>query len=562
MPTPATEQHAGADQRDPAARPRPDGATREKRRAEFARLFDREPPFAPEAEMALLGALLLDPKMLADVVPFIQSGEQFYSPANAIIFDTIVQTHDFVQNGDIVLIVDALRAKGVLKQVGDAAYLLQLGESSPSPAAAPYYARIVSEKARLRRLIHAAEEMLYDAYHAGDFGPEGARDVLDKAQGLIFDIAEKSDLVDAEMLNELLHQAMLHLEQHDGRLVTGLSTGFADLDEMTSGLQRGEFIVIAARPSMGKTALALNLAEQVALSGESGSPTPVAIYSLEMSRLAVANRMMCARSGVDSHLLRTNRLGPEHYRRLFQACDELRKASIYIDDSPGLSVFSLRTRARRLVARHGIRCVIVDYLQLLTAPAASRESRQVEVSAISRGIKSLARELNIPVICLSQLNRGSEQREGHRPRMSDLRESGSIEQDADVVMLLHREEYYHQADPQWAQENPDKAGVAELIIAKQRNGPTGHVELVWDARTTRFKPYAGRQYAPHTPSYTEPKGGAGHAGSGARAGALAGAGAASASRARPEAPFHPAPPPRSAPDERKWDEEADDEIPV
>jgi replicative DNA helicase len=270
---------------------------------------------------------------------------------------------------------------------------------------------------------------------------------------------------------------------------------------MLSGLQPGELLIIAARPSMGKTAVAMNIAEQIALGGTPWNPgagpqVPVAVFSLEMSKASVSLRLLSARSGVNAHELRTGGLDDDTYERVFQAYQELSKAKIFIDDSPSLSVTALRARARRLVRQHDVKVIVIDYLQLLTAPAQGKESRQVEVSAISRGIKALARELNVPIICLSQLNRASEQREGNRPRMSDLRESGSIEQDADVIMLLHREEYYHVQDPSWAEENPDKLGVAELIVAKQRNGPVGVVSLTWDNRTTRFKNHDPHARAP------------------------------------------------------------------
>jgi replicative DNA helicase len=257
-------------------------------------------------------------------------------------------------------------------------------------------------------------------------------------------------------------------------------------------------VVIAARPSMGKTALALNLAEQMARGGRTpwnphpkGPDAAVALFSLEMSKTAIAQRFLSALSGVNSHDLRGGKsFAGDEWNRIIGACGELKECPILVDDTPGLTVLALRARARRMVAQHDVRAIIVDYLQLLTAPGSARESRQVEVSAISRSIKALARELNVPVICLSQLNRASEQREGNRPRMSDLRESGSIEQDADVVMLLHREDYYHVGNPEWADENPDKVGTAELIIAKQRNGPTDVVRMTWDAKTTRFKSYS------------------------------------------------------------------------
>jgi hypothetical protein len=284
--------------------------------------------------------------------------------------------------------------------------------------------------------------------------------------------------------------------------MSGVATGYYDLDDKLRGLQPGELLVLAARPSMGKTALALNLAEQMACGGISSGQTPtkrvhVGIFSLEMSKQALVQRMLSARSGVQGQLLRGGtRMGDKNLRDLMMAADELKAAPIYIDDSPDLTVLNLRARARRMVAQHGVKAIMIDYLQLMSAPGAARESRQVEVSTISRGVKALARELKVPILCLSQLNRASESREGNRPRMSDLRESGSIEQDADVILLLHREEYYHVQDESWKQENPDKVGIAEIIIAKQRNGPTGVVKLYWDNNTTRFKNYDAHMQAP------------------------------------------------------------------
>ncbi|MHC4975097.1 MAG: replicative DNA helicase [Planctomycetota bacterium] len=473
---------------------------------ELGKLFDRMPPQALEAEMSLLGSMILDHTTTGDVLQHIRSSDSFYSQQHGAIFDALVETYDVHHSGDLVQLLDALQNKGVLDDIGGGDYLVQLAESVPTAVNAPHYARIVSEKHKLRRLIDAAGQIVYDAYHAGELGPEGAKETLDNAEKMIFDIAEEATGAEAATLQELLHQAIDSLIENDGKILSGLDTGYHKLNELTGGLQAGELIIVAARPSMGKTALALNLAEQIATIGHpNGGPAPVAVFSLEMSKQAVAQRLICATSGVDSHRLRRNTLNKDEHHRLQTACGDLSEVPLYIDDSPGLSVLQLRARARRMARQHDIKCIIVDYLQLLTAPGSARESRQVEVSAISRGIKALARELNIPVVCLSQLNRGAEQREGHRPRMSDLRESGSIEQDADVIALLHREEYYHTSNPSWADENPDKVGLAELILAKQRNGPTGVVEMIWDSSTTRFKNYAGRVY---TSSTMEPSSGA------------------------------------------------------
>jgi replicative DNA helicase len=468
-------------------------------------LFDKQPPASLEAEMSLLGAMILDPNVIPDVLSFVRNERDFYKSAHGEIFRAVVDVYDQRHSGDLVQIVDLLRDRGVLEQVGGEEYLVSLAEAVPTAVNAPHFARIVAEKAKLRRLIDAAGQILYDAYHAGELGPEGAREVLDAAEMRVFEIAQEQHATDPQALAELLEMELRRIEAADfeGGTLTGVPSGFHDLDELLRGFQPGEMIVLAARPSMGKTALALTLAEQVAIGGVPvpGAPparrTPVGIFSLEMSRNAIVQRLLSARSGVSSQALRGgHKIPDEDYRRLLMAAEDLKGAPIYIDDTPDLTVLNLRARARRMVAQYGVKVVMVDYLQLMSAPHASRESRQVEVSAISRGIKALARELNIPVIALSQLNRASEQREGNRPRMADLRESGSIEQDADVIMLLHREEYYHLHDEEWKRENEEKLGVAEVIVAKQRNGPTGVVKLMWDSSATRFRSYDPTARAP------------------------------------------------------------------
>ena len=457
----------------------------------LGRLFDREPPYSREAEMSLLGSMILDPTVIGDVLLLVRKPEEFHFPEHGHVFRALIEVYDKHHSGDLVQIQNRLRELGVYEQVGGDQKLIELAEAVPSAVNAPHYARIVAEKAKLRKLIDTAGKILYEAYHVGnDLGPEGAREVLDEAETRIFEIAEDDQANEPQALARLLQEEIDRLEAQDGQGFSGVPTGYAELDDMLRGLQAGELIIVAARPSMGKTALALNLAEQIALGGhvavrEDGKRVPIAVFSLEMSKSAVTQRLISQRSGLSSHHLRSGH--NVDFKRVIQACGELEQAPIYVDDTPNMTVMTLRARARRLVRQHGIRCIMIDYLQLLTSPAAARESRQVEVSTISRGIKALARELNIPIVCLAQLNRASEQREGNRPRMADLRESGSIEQDADVIILLHREDYYHVQNPDWALENPDKVGIAELIIAKQRNGPTGVVKLKWDANTTRFK---------------------------------------------------------------------------
>jgi len=465
---------------------------------DLSRVYDKLPPHAPEAEMALLGSIILDPFTLAEILPLVATPDDFYRQSNATVFRVLKEVYEREPRADLNVVADRLRERGELETIGGAAYLASLAEAVSTPSNAAIYAKIVQTKSRLRKLIGAANQIVHEAMHAGQDEPEEARQLIDRAEQAIFEIADDDQSADIQKLEELLRAEFERIADRDRGSVTGLLSGFVDLDEPLSGLQDGEMIIIAARPSMGKTALALNLAEQIAMGGSTpfepagDERVPVGVFSLEMSKSSLVQRLISAYSGVDSHKLRTGQFSQDDLvNRIRPACEVLERAPLYIDDSPSLSVTALRARARRMKQRFGIRCVVVDYLQLLTSPGQGRESRQVEVSAISRGIKAMARELSLPVICLAQLNRGSEQREGNRPRMSDLRESGSIEQDADVVLLLHREAYYHLSDPTWMEENEERANEAELIIAKQRNGPTGIVKLVWDNHTTRFKNRTG-----------------------------------------------------------------------
>ena len=452
----------------------------------LARLFQALPPHAMEAEAAVLGAIFLDGSVAGDVLQVLRSGSEFFKPAQGTIFDAMVSIYDRTGSMDIVQLNAALESRGVLEEVGGVDYLVRLAESTPTAANAVEHARLVRDKATIRDLIRAAGEILHDAHST----TAGADQVLQEAESRIFTIAQRRETTSASSLEQLLQETMEVLERNEGRHTSGLTSGFSELDEMTSGLQRGELLILAARPSMGKTALALNILEGIARSGK-----PVALFSLEMGRQQLAHRLLCARGGIDSHRLRRNMLRREDYQALYGACDALRQLQIHIDDTPGLTLLQLRSKARRLREKAGVEAIAIDYLQLMSAGTRT-ESRQMEVSEISRGIKAMARELGVPVLCLSQLNRASEQRDGHRPRMSDLRESGSIEQDADVVMMLHREEYYHAQEPGWAETNPEKVGVAELILAKQRNGPTGTVRLVWDGRHTCFRDYTSASPPP------------------------------------------------------------------
>ncbi|MEX2215766.1 MAG: replicative DNA helicase [Phycisphaeraceae bacterium] len=449
----------------------------EPSRADLAKLFDKIPPHAIESEAALIGAMILDSRVIGDVIEIIKSPDDFYQEKHGLIFSALVHLYDHHEKLDIVQIKQRLEDQGHLDNCGGVPYLIELGQSVPDPTNAPYYARIVRDKSVLRQLIDATGRILYDAYTSR----EPVQNLLDGAEKEIFKIAESPGGADMATLEQLVHETYQKLEAQEGRHITGLASGFFDLDELTAGLQPGELIILAARPSMGKTAFALNVAEHVGVSDKQS----VAVFSLEMSRQQLAQRLLCSRSGVDAQRVRRNMLRADDWPRLHQAMGELSDAPFFIDDTPGLTLLQLRAKARRMAARYDIKLIIIDYLQLMSAPGS--ESRQQEVSELSRGIKAMARDLSVPVVCLSQLNRASEGREGHRPRMSDLRESGSIEQDADVVLMLHREEYYHVNDPDWANENPAKQGLAEIIIAKQRNGPTGVVELRFDGATTRFQ---------------------------------------------------------------------------
>lgn len=476
------------------------------------KLFDKPPPHSLLAEMSLLGAIILEPSVIHEIIGILKDPSAFYLEAHAAIYGALLKTYDQKQAGNLVLLAEALSDSGQLNDVGGLKYLEKLAAETPGPATAVHFARIVADKHRLRKLISAGGQIVYDAYHAGDLGPEGAKPIIDAAEALVFEIAQAEESSDFSSLQQLVQQEYEKLIAMQGKGFSGIPTHYKDLDELTSGFQPGDMIIVAARPSMGKTALALNLAEQVAMGGSPWSskrtaPCPVAFFSLEMSKNAIAQRMLSARSGFSSHDMRSGRLSDADHDKICEAMYELAEAPVYIDDTPGLTVLGMRTRARRMVAQFGVKCIFIDYLQLMTAPNAAKESRQVEVSAISRGVKALARELKVPVICLSQLNRGPESRGDNRPKMSDLRESGSIEQDADVVALLHREAYYHVGDENWKIENEDRLNEAELIIAKQRNGPTDVVKLTWDNTITRFKDYGTMSGGTGLPSNFAVRGG-------------------------------------------------------
>jgi len=433
--------------------------------------FDRLPPHSIEAEMCLLASMMLDRDMVGQVISLIDR-DSFYQADHQIIYDQIIKLYEQNHPIDAVILCEELAKRQLLEEIGGRGYLAQILGTIPSAAHGAHYAGIVREKALLRQLIGASNEILRDAY-----APHEQADlILDKAEKRIFAIAEKKVGNAMEPLEDVLHEVFEMIENRGQR---GLESGFHELDDMLNGLQRGEMVIVAARPSMGKTAFALNVIEHLS----ADQRLPCAIFSMEMSKQQLAQRMLCSRGQIDAHKLRKGMLNSQEYTKLATIVGELAKAPIWVDDSPGLTPLELRAKARRLKLQHDIKCLMIDYMQLMDNPGP--ESRQQQISEISRAIKSVARELNIPVLCLSQLNRQTEGREGHRPRMSDLRESGSIEQDADVIMLLHREDYYKMTEPDFVPDN-----IAEIIIAKQRNGPTGTLKLTFLTKTTRFENFS------------------------------------------------------------------------
>jgi len=432
-------------------------------------LLQRVPPQNLEAERAVLGSLLLVNEHIGHVIDTL-SPDEFYSRSHRLIYQAVLDLYNRTEAVDFLTLQDQLRRGGELESVGGVEYLSRLTDVVPSAANVQHYTRIVRETAALRALIQAATDILSTAYEESQY----ADHLLDRAESRIFQIAERRLASDLIPLKDIVKRAMEHIENiHDrGSSITGLATGFTDLDELTAGLQPAELIVLASRPSIGKTTFGLNLAEHVAVA----QGKPVALFSLEMSIQQLAQNLLCLHRRVDAQRLRKGMLSQEERSELGLAAEVLYQAPIFLNDSPSLSILGLRAKARRLKRQHDIQLVILDYLQLMEPPPG--DSRQQQVAEISRALKGLARELRVPVLALSQLNRSPEAREDHRPRLADLRESGAIEQDADVVLMLHRDDAY---DPN---KNP---GVAELEVAKQRNGPTGRVRLTFLRECLRFE---------------------------------------------------------------------------
>jgi len=428
------------------------------------------PPQNLEAEQAVLGAMMLEPETGSSVFEMLQS-EDFYRDNHRLIFTAIQDLFEKGDPVDLVSVAEVLRQQGRLEQVGGIATISEIARSVPSAANVEYYARLVSEKALLRQLIRATSSILERGYEPG----EEARGLLEEAEKLILDLSRRRVKDGFSVIRDVLldtFEKIEYLYANKGNL-TGVPTFFTELDRMTSGWQPSDLVIIAARPSMGKTALVLNMAQNAAVRAK----VPVAIFSLEMSKEQLVQRMLCGEALVDQQRVRTGDLLDADWPKLTRAVGPLSDAPIFIDDTVGITLAELRSKARRLKSEHNLGLIIIDYLQLLSVGKRS-ESRQQEVAQISRTLKGIARELKVPVIALSQLNRGVEQRQDKRPIMSDLLESGAIEADADVISFIYRDEYYH--------PESEKKGIAELIIAKHRNGPVGTVELGFLKEFTKF----------------------------------------------------------------------------
>ncbi|OQX82173.1 MAG: replicative DNA helicase [Candidatus Omnitrophica bacterium 4484_70.1] len=432
--------------------------------------LEKIPPQNIEAEMAVLGAMLINEDAILEVIEVVDE-EDFYKEEHRIIFSSIVSLFDARKKVDILTVSEELNRKKLLEKVGGATYLTTLADFVPSSVNVGHYARIVREKGILRSLINNAHKILSLAYKE----EEEVNSILDKAEKLVFEISDARVEAGYTHIKEILKESIEAIESlyYKKSHITGIPTGFVDFDIKTAGLQRGDFIVVAGRPSMGKSAFVSNIVEYVGV--EEG--LPVAFFSLEMSRQQLIQRMLCSQAKVDIHKLRTGFLAPSEWPLLTSAAGKLSGAPIYIDDTPLMNIFEVRAKARRLKAHHDIKLLVIDYLQMIHT-LGRKESRQQEISEVSRALKALAKELDIPLIAVSQLSRAVETRADHRPQLSDLRESGAIEQDADVVVLLLREEYYN--------PTPENKGIAEVIIAKQRNGPVGSVFLGFMKEYMRF----------------------------------------------------------------------------
>lgn len=433
--------------------------------------MEQSVPFAEEAEAGIISAMFKDREVIQDIVQLVRDTD-FYKPENAILFKAILEIDESGQSVDLVTMTNKLRKENLLEKVGGVFYLGQIAAAPSTVYNVKQYAKIVQEKSTMRQLIRISDGIRNRCFDDA----EPVESILDDAERLVLDISKQRQRNDVTRVDEIVPTNLEKIEeaakQEDE--ITGIPSGFIDLDHMTNGWQRSDLIILAARPAMGKTALCLNMAANAAIDYH----YPVAIFSLEMSKEQLVMRMLAAAARIDQKRLRTGQLNPDEWGAFLQKIGPLTSAPIYIDDTPAITIRELRAKARRLQSREGdLGLILVDYLQLMGGSGNS-ENRQQEVSEISRSLKALARELNVPIIALSQLSRTVEQTKDKRPQLSHLRESGSLEQDADIVLFIHREEYYN--------EDTDRRGIADVIIAKHRNGPTGTVELAFQNELTRF----------------------------------------------------------------------------
>jgi len=433
--------------------------------------LEKIPPQNLEAEMAVLGSMLIDEDAISVAIESL-GRDSFYKDTHKRIFEAVLDLYNANKAVDLITLTDTLKRNGVLDEIGGVSFLTALVNSVPTAANISHYTNIVKEKSTLRNLINSATKIVSLCYESED----NVSEVVDNAERLVFEVSDSRPQSSYLHLKEIIKDSIEKIDRlyQKKAHVTGIPTGFIDFDRITSGLQASDLIVIAGRPSMGKSALAIGIAEYAGVMEK----IPVAIFSLEMSKEQLVQRMLCAHARVDAHKVRTGYLTPSDWPHLTAAAGKLSEAPIFIDDAPSISVMELRAKARRLKAHHDIQLIILDYLQLMRGDARV-ENRQQEISDISRSLKALARELRVPIVAISQLSRAVEARSDHRPQLSDLRESGAIEQDADVVVLILREEYYN--------PHPENQGIAEIIIAKQRNGPVGSMKLAFIKEYTRFE---------------------------------------------------------------------------
>jgi replicative DNA helicase len=437
-------------------------------------ILDRQPPRSLEAEQAVLGSILLLPEACDDVAMILRP-DDFYDDAHEKIYQEMLAMHDAGRRVDHTLLVERLKSSGQYESIGGAAYIAEIARAVPTAAHAAYYAHIVKDKSMLRKLIFSSTEILRDAYDE----TVDPRQMLSRAEEKVFGILDQKSGGEVATISDVLQESLIRMnarmEQDYG--AGGVATGFTDYDRLTGGLHPSELVILAARPSMGKTALAMNIAEHVAMEEKS----PTLFVSLEMSALELGDRLLCSVAKVNSHRLRNGTISMEDRKRLVEKAAIISLSPLFVDDSPSRTMTEIAAAARRLKRKDGLGLIVIDYLQLIE-PDNPKDPRQEQVAKIARRLKGLARELEVPVLCLAQLNRQAEDSREHRPRLSHLRESGAIEQDADVVMFVHREEYYQNND----EDRARVAGEADLIVSKQRNGPTGDIKLTWKSDFTRF----------------------------------------------------------------------------